>query len=246
MNLEKYIKAMKDAYASAYAKYEAARMDYDSAIEKLNQSAGQSDMTEERYAVQLEDAETKFTDIIAEIMESVPSVIDEQSAAYKAEVSAFYAPDGSAIDLNDMNLIKSGLILSPADIWSRFEKYADNTTMLQIFRQYVQQNNIRLEGETGEKIREVIHRVSDQGKAEEHALKAFIQLAGAGLSHMGTNDEVYLFVWRKLDDYELQAQIEILKAQPVIDDAVREQIQTKEDQIKELEAARLNAGKENE
>lgn len=233
MELNKYIETIKDAADNAYRKIEAAMMDSDIAYEALQKKAYQ--LSKEGIDEQRNKINTKFISDTEAAHNGFAAILDEQKAGYMKEVSDFYTPNGSRIDLNDMNLIKSGLLLSPENIHEKIMQYADNVTMLLIFSKYVQENHVQLTGKLGAEISGVFRRVNAKGDAEKRAFNRFVNLTAAGLVHP---DKAYVHIWRKLDDYKIMAEIDILKATPVIDEAVQNQVAALETELAKLEEAR--------
>lgn len=127
-------------------------------------------------------------------------------------VSAYYVPDGSKIDLNDMNLIKSGLPMTVDEVCGMIKKHCDNPTMLRIIEKYaVEQRMI-------DKIRDHNHicalALKNAGKAEEKIFDSFVHLATMGMNHP---DKSFTMYQARLDDYEEDAILKLLKAKLYID-----------------------------
>lgn len=84
--------------------------------------------------LELSDAETEAKRMIQEAHEAAARMI-----------KADYSPDGEKINDNTVKLLKSGIVLSPAEI-NNLLKNADNNTMRRIIADYADNNGIAYTG----------------------------------------------------------------------------------------------------
>lgn len=154
-------------------------------------------------------------------------------------MKAFYISDGSRIDLNFMNLIKAELPLTVEEITGEIIKNADNPTMLRVIHKYVldrnahssEVNRITLDAA----YMSTLQRSSRRGEFEEKIFDSFVHLATMGMNHP---DESFTLYQARLDDYEEDACLKILKAKLFIDDETKQCID-------EIETQRIEKSNEN-
>lgn len=85
-------------------------------------------------AIELDQAETEAKQLIAEAHNRAAALIKSE-----------YAPDGDKINDNTVKLLKSGIVLTSAEI-NNLLINADNTTMRRIIADYAEQNGITYSG----------------------------------------------------------------------------------------------------
>ncbi|MDO4333067.1 MAG: hypothetical protein Q4C58_10340 [Eubacteriales bacterium] len=229
MELEKYIEATKKVINAAYVEIEAALMKYSEAQEKLKNQADK--YSEDGYREQYQAIVSKFDTDSQAAVSKCRAAIQEQKSAYMKVVSAYYTPDGGRIDLNDMNLIKSGLPMTVDEVCGMIEKHSDNPTMLRIIEKYAAENKMMDKiNEKSISYTRMLVRAKDGGKREERIFNTFVNLAGAGLNHP---DEHYTMFQSRLDVYERDAHLDLLKAKLYIDPATEEEIKKIEQEIRD-------------
>lgn len=232
MELEKYITAAKKAINKGYFGIQDALMKYDEALEELKKDRWK--YSEKQYSELYQGIVATFNTETQSAISDCKTAVQEQKNAYMKEVSAYYAPDGSRIDLNDMNLIKSGLPLTVDEVLGMIEKHVDNPTMLRIIEKFaVEQRMI-------DKIRDyninharALVRANNAGKTEEKIFDSFVHLAAMGMNHP---DKSFTLHQARLDDYEEDAFLKLLKAKLFIDDATQQRI----DEIEQNQRDRYN------
>lgn len=220
MELEKYIKATGKVIYDAYSEIEAALMERDISLGKLK---GQSDQySESGYHELYQGVIDKFNaDTQAAVM-NCRAAISEQKNGYMKEVSDFYAPDGSKIDLNDMNLIKAGFTLSADEFVQMIQKHIDNPTMLRIIEKYAAES--KMVGKIRDKdsmCAVVLARAKKSGKTEEKIFDSFVHYAAMGMNHP---DEHYTMYQSRIEIYEEDAVLQLLKAKLYVDDETQQKI----------------------
>lgn len=220
MELEKYITQTKYIINKAYFKIQDALMKHDESLDSLKKVGWQ--YSEEKYSKLYREIVTTFNTETESAVTDCRSAIQEQKDAYMKEVSAYYVPDGSKIDMNDMNLIRSGLPMTVDEVCGMIEKHGDNPTMLRVVEKYaVEQRMI-------DKIRDHDHiyalaliRAKNAGKTEEKIFDSFVHLAAMGMNHP---DKSFTLYQAKLDDYEEDAILKLLKAKLYIDSETQQRI----------------------
>lgn len=229
MELEKYIEVTKKAINTAYVEIEAALMARDEAKEKLKNQADR--YSEDGYREQYQAIVSKFDTDSQAAVSKCRAAVQEQKDAYMKVVSAYYTPDGSRIDLNDMNLIKSGLPMTVEEVCGMIEKHSDNPTMLRIIEKFA------VEQKLIDKIRDyhiayavTLLHAKDGGKREKQIFNTFVNLAGGGLNHP---DRHYTMYQRNLDAYERDAHLSLLKAKLFIDPATEKEIKKIQQEIRD-------------
>ena len=167
MELEKYITAAKNAINQGYFGIQDALMKYDEAMEELKKDGWK--YSEKQYSELYQGIVATFNTETQSAISDCKTAVQEQKNAYMKEVSAYYAPDGSRIDLNDMNLIKSGLPMTVEEVIGMMDKHNDNPTMLRIIEKFA------LEQRMIDKIRDyninharALVRAKNAGKTEEN------------------------------------------------------------------------------
>lgn len=235
MELEKYIKAAKEAINSAYFDIQDALMKNEESQEKLK-NKGWS-YKETAYQQEYQKIVESFKQETATAVENCKRVIQEQKESYMKEVDEFYRSDGSKLDLNFMNLIKAEIPLTAKEITDVIEKNKENLTMLRVIHKYLLETNqhspehkrIVLDSQYMTLLRKAIRH----GDTEEKIFDEFVHFAAMGLNH---TDKSFTLYQAKLDDYEEDAHLELLKAKIFIDAETKEEI----DQIEEEQRKKHN------
>lgn len=142
MELEKYIKAAKEAINSAYFDIQDALMKNEESQEKLKNKGWKSDET--AYQQEYQKIVESFKQETATAVENCKRLIQEQKESYMKEVDEFYRSDGSKLDLNFMNLIKAEIPLTAKEITDVIEKNKENLTMLRVIHKYLLETNQHL------------------------------------------------------------------------------------------------------
>lgn len=228
MELEKYIKATKEIIWNAYSEIEAALMERDEELERQKKAHWQ--YSKEKADQEHQKAVDKFNTDTQTAVANCRAAIQKQRDGYMKEVHDYYTPDGSKIDLNDMNLIKADFAMTEDEFVSMVIKYADNTTMLRIIEKYADKfkmtDTIR---NKDMKCAVALVRAKKAGKTEEKIFDNFVHLSCMGMRHPDKN---YTMYQSRLDDYEEDAVLKILKAKIYMDDATQQRIE-------QIEAKRL-------
>ena len=228
MELEKYIKATKEIIWNAYSEIEAALMEHDEELERQKKAHWQ--YSKEKADQEYQKAVDKFNTDTQTAVANCRAAIQKQRDGYMKEVHDYYTPDGSKIDLNDMNLIKADFAMTEDEFVSMVIKYADNTTMLRIIEKYADKfkmtDTIR---NKDMKCAVALVRAKKAGKTEEKIFDNFVHLSCMGMRHPDKN---YTMYQSRLDDYEEDAVLKILKAKIYMDDATQQRIE-------QIEAKRL-------
>ena len=232
MELEKYITAAKEAINKGYFGIQDALMKYDEALEELKKDGWK--YSEKQYSELYQGIVATFNTETQSAISDCKTAVQEQKNTYMKEVSAYYAPEGSRIDLNDMNLIKSGLPMTVDEVLGMIDKHVDNPTMLRIIEKFA------IEQRMIDKIRDyninhatALVRAKNAGKTEEKIFDSFVHLAAMGMNHP---DKSFTLYQAKLDDYEEDAVLKLLKAKLFIDDATQQRI----DQIEQNQRDKKN------
>lgn len=228
MELEKYVKATKEIIWNAYSEIEAALMERDEELERQKKAHWQ--YSKEKADQEHQKAVDKFNTDTQTAVANCRAAIQKQRDGYMKEVHDYYTPDGSKIDLNDMNLIKADFAMTEDEFVSMVIKYADNTTMLRIIEKYADKfkmtDTIR---NKDMKCAVALVRAKKAGKTEEKIFDNFVHLSCMGMRHPDKN---YTMYQSRLDDYEEDAVLKILKAKIYMDDATQQRIE-------QIEAKRL-------
>lgn len=226
MELEKYITAAKKAINEGYFGIQDALMKYDEALEELKMNGWK--YSEKQYSELYQGIVATFNTETQSAISDCKTAVQEQKNAYMKEVSAYYAPDGSRIDLNDMNLIKSGLPMTVDEVLGMIDKHADNPTMLRIIEKFA------IEQRMIDKIRDyninharALVRAKNAGKTEEKIFDTFVHLASMGMNHP---DKSFTLYQARLNDYEEDAFLKLLKAKLFIDAETKEKIEQIEEE----------------
>lgn len=114
MELEKYIKAAKEIINAGYFDIQDALMKHDESLENLKNKGW--NYKETAYHQEYQKIIDTFNQATAEAINLCKSKLLEQKNSYMEEVKNFYISDGSRIDLNFMNLIKTELPLTAEEI----------------------------------------------------------------------------------------------------------------------------------
>lgn len=220
MELEKYIKATKEIIWNAYSEIEAALMERDTALENLKVSGWK--FSEDGISKERESIISKFNTDTQTAVANCRAAIQKQKDGYMKEVHDYYTPDGSKIDLNGMNLIKAGFAMTEDEFVHMVIKYADNVTMLRIIEKYaVESKMIDTIRNRHMKCAAAFVRAKKAGEKEEKIFDTFVNLSTMGMKHP---NEHYTMYQSRLDDYEEDAILSLLKAKLYIDDETQQQI----------------------
>lgn len=236
MELEKYIKVVREAINTGYYDVQDALMNRDESLKRLKNKGWKDDET--AYRQEYQKIIDTFNQEIADAQAKYEEKVQEEKEGYMKEVKEFYASDGSRIDLNFMNLIKAELPLTVEEITDTVIQNADNPTMIRVIHKYVLERNahlpehkrIKLEN----KYQAAFYKADSHGKKEEKIFDTFIGLAAYAIKYPSEN---YTLYWQKLDEYEEDAILELLKATLIIDDQTQER-------INEIEAQRIEKNNE--
>lgn len=232
MELEKYIKATKEIIWNAYSEIEAALMERDEELERQKKAHWQ--YSKEKADKEYQKAIDKFNTDTQTAVANCRTAIQKQKDGYMKEVHDYYIPDGSKIDLNLMNLIKAGFQMSIDELIELIEKYSDNPTMLRVIEKYAAEQ--KMIGELNKKSVDYVvafMKARRAGKTEEKAFDTFVHLSCMGMNHPNEN---YTLFQSRLDDYEEDAVLRLLKAKLFMDDATQQRI----DQIEENQRKKHN------
>lgn len=236
MELEKYIKVVREEINTGYYDVQDALMNRDESLKRLKDKGWKDDET--AYQQEYQKIIDTFNQEIADAQAKYEEKVQEEKEGYMKEVKEFYASDGSRIDLNFMNLIKAELPLTVEEITDAVIQNADNPTMIRLIHKYVLERNahlpehkrIKLEN----KYQAAFYKADSHGKKEEKIFDTFIGLAAYAIKYPSENYTIY---WQKLDEYEEDAILELLKATLIIDDQTQER-------INEIEAQRIERNNE--
>ena len=163
----------------------------------------------------------------AAAVDACHETIKAQKAAFMDMVNAFYRPDGKKIDADCVTLLNSGIKLSNTEIFDMVMKYSDNVTMLRIIEKYVADTKIDIPQE----MHNILWRVSSNGSKEERAFDHFVNLAGGGFNHP---DRYFYLYQGRLDVYEDEARLELMKAEIVRDEELLTKIRETEQELHKL------------
>lgn len=236
MELEKYIKVVREAINTGYYDVQDALMNRYESLKRLKDKGWKDDET--AYQQEYQKIIDTFNQEIADTQARYEKKLQEQKDGYMKEVKEFYASDGSRIDLNFMNLIKAELPLTVEEITDAVVQNADNPTMIRVIHKYVLERNahlpehkrIKLEN----KYQTAFYKADSHGKKEEKIFDTFISLAAYAIKYPSENYTIY---WQNLDEYEEDAILGLLKATLIIDDQTQER-------INEIEAQRIERNNE--
>ena len=220
MELEKYIRTAKEAINKGYFGIQDALIKYDESLERLKSRGWNSKET--AYQQEYQKIIATFNEETEAAILICKAEVQKQKEAYMKEVSDYYVPDGSKIDLNDMNLIKAGLSMSVDEFIGLIEKHADNPTMLRVIEKYAVE--CQMVGKLQEKnhiYAVTLYRAKNAGKAEEKIFNQFVHLATMGMNHP---DKSFTMYQARLDDYEEWAVLDLLKAKLFIDEETQQRI----------------------
>lgn len=142
MELEKYIKVVREAINTGYYDVQDALMDRDESLKRLKDKGWKDDET--AYQQEYQKIIDTFNQEIADAQAKYEEKVQEEKEGYMKEVKEFYASDGSRIDLNFMNLIKAELPLTVEEITDAVIQNADNPTMIRLIHKYVLERNAHL------------------------------------------------------------------------------------------------------
>lgn len=227
MELEKYIKTSTEAIDKGYYGIQDALMKHDESLEKLKNNVKR--YSKDEYSRLYEEIIATFNTETTAVVANCRAVIQEQKNGYMKEVSAFYAPDGSKIDLNDMNLIKAGFSMSANEFVNMIMKHKDNPTMLRVIEKYaVESRMLEKIKETDHNSGVVLFRAKKSGKAEEKIFDDFVHFATMGMNHPDKNFTMYQ---SRLNDYKEDAVLKLLKAKLFIDDETQQRIDSIEQKL---------------
>mgnify|MGYP006925688537 CR=1 FL=1 len=220
MKLEKYIKAAKEAVDKGYFGIQDALMKHDEEMLKLKNSVNL--YSEKEYSRLYQEIITNFNTETDTAITSCRAAIQEQRDGYMKEVKEFYRPDGSKIDLNDLNVIKAGLIMSKEEIVDMIIRHKDNPTMLRVIEKYAFESGMMDEIRNYDtKCALSMIRSKKAGETEEKIFDSFVHLATMGMNHPDRNFTMYQ---SRLNDYEEDALLKLLKAKLFIDDETQQRI----------------------
>ena len=134
MELEKYIKVVREAINTGYYDVQDALMNRDESLKRLKDKGWKDDET--AYQQEYQKIIDTFNQEIADTQARYEKKLQEQKDGYMKEVKEFYASDGSRIDLNFMNLIKAELPLTVEEITDAVVQNADNPTMIRVIHMF--------------------------------------------------------------------------------------------------------------
>lgn len=223
MELEKYIKATKDIIWNAYSEIEAALMEHDEELERQKKVHWQ--YSKEKADQEYQKAVDKFNTDTQTAVANCRAAIQKQRDGYMKEVCDYYRADGSKIDLNDMNLFKSEIVLTTDEVTDMIHKHIDNPTMLRVIHKFIMEFNAhRSEDRRIIPPHEELHTlrlVELNGRKEEKIFDTFVHLSTMGMNHPDKN---YTMFQSRLDGYEEDAVLSLLKAKIYKDDATQQRI----------------------
>lgn len=232
MELEKYITATKEAINKGYFGIQDALFKYDESLDDLVKTGWKKDET--AYQQEYQKIVDTFNSETQSAILNCRAEIQRQKEAYMKEVSDYYKPDGSRIDMNDMNLIKSGLPMTVEEVIGMMDKHNDNPTMLRIIEKFAaEQRMIDKIRDNNTSYARALVRVKSAGKTEEKIFDSFVHLASMGMNHP---DKTFTLHQARLGDYEEDAVLKLLKAKLFIDDATQQRI----DQIEQNQRDKKN------
>lgn len=142
MELEKYIKKSKDLINDTYFYIQDALMKYHESLDNLKDSSWKYSKT--LYEQEYQKIVDTYNQTTTKVIENCKALVQEQKNAYMKEVDEFYQSDGSKLDLNFMNLIKSEIPLTAKEVTGVIDKNKDNPTMLRVVYKYLFETNSHL------------------------------------------------------------------------------------------------------
>lgn len=223
MELEQYIRTAKEAINKGYFGIQDALIKYDESLERLKSRGWNSKET--AYQQEYQKIVATFNEKTAAAISTCKAEVQKQKEAYMKEVDAYYMADGSKIDLNDMNLIKFGVDLKLDEIISMTKKHSDNPTMLRLIHKYVLEVNSHLPEHGRMRLPDEYNvafiKANKNGKTEKSCFETFEHLATMGMNHP---DKSFTMYQARLDDYEEDAVLKILKAKLFIDEETQQRI----------------------
>lgn len=229
MELEKYIKKSKEIINDTYFYIQDALMKYHESLDNLKNKGWDSDET--AYRQEYRKIVDTYNQTTAKVVENCKALVQEQKNAYMKEVDEFYQSDGSKLDLNFMNLIKAEIPLTVKEVTDVIDKNKDNLTMLRVVYKYLFETNNHLPKHKrivlDQEYNVILHKSRKHGEVEENIFDHFIGLSTGGMKHP---DEHYTLYQARLDDYEKDAVLDLLKAKPFIDDETKERIEQIEEE----------------
>lgn len=231
--LMNFITTTKTAINETYTKIEAALKNETEKKEQLKQmfDADAKNIlpkySKEYVSQAYADVFHAYEEETAAAVDACRETIKAQKAAFMDMVNAFYRPDGKKIDADCVTLLNSGIKLSNTEIFDMVMKYSDNVTMLRIIEKYVEDTKINIPQE----MHNIFWRVSSNGSKEERAFDHFVNLAGGGLNHP---DRYFYMYQMRLDAYEDEARLELMKAAIVRDEELLTKIRETEQELHKL------------
>ena len=236
--LMKFITAAKTAINEAYTEIETALTKETEKKEQLKQMFDADaknilpkysrEYVRQAYA----DVFQAYEEETAAAVNACQAKIKEQKAAFMDVVNTYYRPDGKQIDSDCVALLNSGIKLSNTEMFDMVMKYSDNMTMLRIIEKYVRDMKV----DVPQEMRNIFWRVSCNGSMEEKAFDRFVNLAGAGLSHP---DRYFYLYQARLDAYEDNARLELMKSTVVRNEELLTEIKKTEMELIHLNIATL-------
>ena len=231
--LMNFITTTKTAINETYTKIEAALKNETEKKEQLKQMFD-ADAKNILPKYSREYVRQAYADVLQAYEEETAAAVDAchetikaQKAAFMDKVNAFYRPDGKKIDADCVTLLNSGIKLSNTEIFDMVMKYSDNVTMLRIIEKYVVDTKINIPQE----MHNIFWRVSCNGSKEERAFDHFVNLAGGGFNHP---DRYFYLYQGRLDVYEDEARLELMKAEIVRDEELLTKIRETEQELHKL------------
>lgn len=229
MELEKYIKKTKEIINDAYFYIQDTLIEYDESLKNLKNKGWNTDET--AYRQEYQKIVDNFNQKTTSMVENCKRLIQEQKESYMKEVDEFYRSDGSRIDLNFMNLIKAEIPLTAKEITDVVEKNKENLTMLRVINKYLLETNQHLPEHKrivlDSQYMTLLHKAIRHGETEEKIFDNFVHFASGGLNHP---DKSFTLYQARLDDYEGDAHLELLKAKIFINAETKEEIEQIEEE----------------
>lgn len=229
MELEKYIKVVREAINTGYYDVQDALMNRETKLKKLKDRGWKSDET--AYKEEYQKIIDTFNQEIADAQAKYEKKVQEEKEGYMKEVDEFYKSDGSKIDLNFMNLIKAEIPLTAKEIIDVIENNKDNPTMLRVVYKYVVETNSHLPEQkrivVGDKYYSGLIKAKFHGEREEKIFNTFVSVAAYAIRYPSEN---YTMYWQNLDEYEEDAVLDLLRAKLIIDDETKERIEQIEEE----------------
>lgn len=168
MNFTKLIEQLKDAFAKAYkALYEEMRRHEKAEATHRSHAAKWTAKAMQDEAKEIKAEHAKNHKAILAVLNQEKEAITKE---FEKEVLTAYQPTGAAINEDDVLLLQSGIILSSNEIDNLVNKYINNTTMLRIVENYVEQNGIAVSSKAKQKF---LH-ANSEGEFEKQAFADFV------------------------------------------------------------------------